>query len=488
MPLHDKAFWIIFFFLAGVLLYSGIRGETQWFLFVLLSTALIFIVLSIFSVMNHSPRAGWLGLFSIFIIVGGLYTAWFDMRRADISVPFDRAGTYEGIITAASYGTNVQTLTVELNSPLKGTIQVAADQSPRYSYGDRISLTSTITMPPSGKEGYFLKQGFAGEAAFPRVTLLASHVGNPMRERLFKIKIGAEDIIQNALPRRTSGFLTGILLGDTATLDKGFKQEMKQTGTTHIVALSGYNISILATSIAFLLALWCGRRLTFVLSTFVIILFVVMTGAEASVVRAAIMGIFVLLADQVARVYSFRNAIAIAAFLMVLVNPFVLRWDVGFQLSFAAVMGLVYVRPPIQRAFRMSQDKGFLGWRENFLATLSAQLAVLPILLMQFGMFAPVSILTNILVLVVVPLTMAAGFGVVLVGMASLFLARIVGIIPHILLSYAMGIIDVAAKLPGVIQVQNLGLWFAFLYYPLLIGFVRFMRYREKKRSYALTF
>ena len=108
---------------------------------------------------------------------------------------------------------------------------------------------------------------------------------------------------------------------------------MSQSGTTHLVALSGYNITVIAIAVSTLLSYFLRRRIVFWLSILTIIAFVLMTGAEASVVRAAIMGGIILLAKQIGRIHSMRNAIVFAALLMVLFNPKILRFDIGFQLS-----------------------------------------------------------------------------------------------------------------------------------------------------------
>jgi len=227
------------------------------------------------------------------------------------------------------------------------------------------------------------------------------------------------------------------------------------------------------------LGLWFSRRKIFLLSTLTIILFVIMTGAEASVVRAAIMGFIVLLANQVQRLYSFRNAIAIAAFLMILFNPKILVWDIGFQLSFAAVMGLVYLEPAIRKLFKVSPKPGFLNWRANLLTTVSAQLAVIPILLSNFSSFSLIGFLTNILVLTFVPATMFLGLLVVAAGILSYYLAQVIGWLANIFLSYEIGVIDLFAKIPIQISVQSFSLIFSVLYYVIIITVILYARRRK---------
>ena len=139
------------------------------------------------------------------------------------------------------------------------------------------------------------------------------------------------------------------------------------------------------------------------------------------------MGFLALLASQVGRLYSVRNAIVLAAFFMVLVNPRILYFDIGFQLSFLALVGIVYLGPAIQKFFRMKKEEGFLGWRKNFLTTTSAQLGVAPLLIINFNQFSLFALLANILILEVIPPTMFLGFLLGAIGFFSMALATILG-------------------------------------------------------------
>ena len=134
---------------------------------------------------------------------------------------------------------------------------------------------------------------------------------------------------------------------------------MAKSGTTHLVALSGQNITIIVIAISSFFGFFARRKSVFWLTLLIIIFFVLMTGAEASVVRAAVMGGIILLAKQIGRVHSIRNAIAAAAFIMILYNPKIFRFDVGFQLSFMALLGIVYLSPAIRKFLKMKEEDGF---------------------------------------------------------------------------------------------------------------------------------
>ncbi len=465
MPLHDKAFWGVSFFLVGVLLASLINDWQEKILAIVLITLFISVVAFIFG--KH-----WLAILSLAIILGGGYYFIFDTRQKDFNIPFGDKATFTGVIQKVSIGLNQQNLVLELKEPYCGRVRITAPRYPSWNYGDLVEVQGTIKEPSEQSEKYFEKEGIFGTASFPEITLLESNQGSPIKSALFKVKSYAESTFQRVLPPEKAAFMAGLTLGETAEFSKEFREKMSLTGTSHLVALSGYNISVIAKGVMLALGYYFSRRKVFWLSTLVIILFVIMTGAEASVVRAAIMAFLVLLAGQAERLYSFRNSIVIAAFLMILFNPKILVWDIGFQLSFAAVLGLMYLEPAIKKLLKIKPEPGFLKWRENLWTTVSAQFAVLPILLSNFGLFSPISFLTNVLILTFIPMTMFLGLLMTLSGIISYYLAQVVGWLANLFLSYEIGVIDLFSKINFQISVERFGVLLSLIYYGLLVWLI----------------
>ena len=167
-----------------------------------------------------------------------------------------------------------------------------------------------------------------------------------------------------------------------------------------------------------------------------------MTGAEASVVRAGIMGIIMLLAERQSRIYSFRNAITLTAFIMLLFNPRLLVFDTGFQLSFAALLGIVYIYPLLKKRFKIEENEGVMGWKRNLFQTFSAQVAVAPIVLTSFGYFSPTALFSNVLILEFIPVTMLLGFMTATLGFISYGLSLVLGWVTSVFLGYEIFIIN----------------------------------------------
>ena len=492
MPLHDKAFWAIFFFLVGIFIASFVSNSDAKFEISFLITVLCGSLLWTIGTVHPSLREGdpkyiWLTGLSFCIFLGASYYFFADARSRDVNIPFGQNISFTAFIKNSSNGFDSQKLVFELKDPYRGRIETYVPRYPAFAYGDTVQLTGTVTAPMENIRPFLEKDNIFGVVSFPKISLVSTGGGFWVKKILLNIKNFSEKAFARVLPPRESAFMSGLTLGETAEFSKDFKEEMRITGTTHLVALSGYNITIVAAAVMSLLGLLrLSRKWRFIGSLIAISAFVIMTGAAASVVRAAIMGVLVLLAGQVGRAYSFRNAIAVAAFVMVLINPKVLVWDIGFELSFLALLGLVYLRPAIIQMFNITTESGVLNWRENLLSTLAAQLAVLPLILARFGSFSVLSLLTNMLILTFVPLTMFMGFFVVVTTLVSGYLAQLFGFVAHLFVGYEMGVIDFFSQFTSLsISVTNLGIGFACMYYGGLIALVAWSHMHGNKKYEA---
>jgi len=339
-----------------------------------------------------------------------------------------------------------------------GKILVVAKKYPVYQYGDKLEIVGKLKTPNSSEDfdyqKYLAKDGIYSIAYWPEIKLLAQGQGNWPIEKLLAVKNIFAESIGRILIEPQGAFLAGLLLGEKRGLPQDIMDAFSRTGTTHIIALSGFNITIIALALMKLFNFFTVRRqVSFWLSVGAIILFVLMTGAAASVVRAAVMGILVLLAQQVGRLYQIRNALVLAGAIMVYLNPRVLVWDLGFQLSFAATLGLIYVSPILQNWLigekeREDGNKKILGLKEILIATLAAQIGVLPLLVINFGQLSLIAPLANILVLPAIPITMLLGFLSASAGLAVLSVGKILGWTTWLFLTYEIKIIEFLAKLP----------------------------------------
>ena len=338
-----------------------------------------------------------------------------------------------------------------LESEVFGRVLIKTNLYPEYFYGDVLKLDGKIEKPENFSgfdyQNYLAKDNIFLINQYPEITLINRPVNKDFYGHLLGIKKSFIDIINKILLEPQASFLAALLVGARRTLPADLVNAFNSTGTSHIVAISGYNISIISIMLFnFLNYLFLPRRLIFWLIGICLVAFTLIAGAEASVVRAAIMGGLLILARREGRFYQVTNAIIFAGAVMLFLNPYLLRYDAGFQLSFLAVLGLIYLAPHFNGWF--SRLPNFLAFRDNLAATLSAQIATLPIIIFVFNRFSLVATLANVLVLPAIPFTMFFGFLAGLTGFISLKIAAIFIFPAWILLSYQIWVVKILSLLP----------------------------------------
>ncbi len=295
-------------------------------------------------------------------------------------------------------------------------------------YGDRVRLSGVLGPPPVIQgfdyEGYLARQGIYGVLSDPAIRSLTQGESSPLLAALYAYRRHALATLKQLFPEPECALLSGILLGEESTIPAGLQDAFSRTGTSHIVAISGFNISIIA-GIFLTLTKRLPRRIPgWLVAMLGIALYTVLVGAAASVVRAAIMGGMTIVARRLGRRSHGLTTLAFTGAAMTAVSPWML-WDVGFQLSFAATLGLILYADPLQNGFerlllrRIPKEKArgaasLAG--EIFLMTFAAQVTTLPVLLLYFNNLSLSAFLVNPLVLSVQPLVMVGGGLALLLG------------------------------------------------------------------------
>lgn len=213
--------------------------------------------------------------------------------------------------------------------------------------------------------------------------------------------------VKRILPENQAALILGIVFGEKGTFDKSYFEAIRKTGVLHVIAASGMNISMVASFLITSLTLFLKRQKALVLSSIAIILYASLADFQPSIVRASIMAIFAFSAGVIGRQNTSLLALFFAGFIMVMFDPKIIE-DIGFQLSFVATLGIILLDPIFKK---IGSNLLF----EDARATISAQIATVPILLFFFGTYSPISIVANFLVLWTIPPLMILGaFGAVL--------------------------------------------------------------------------
>ncbi len=342
-------------------------------------------------------------------------------------------------------------------------------------YGDHVTVTGTLTVPQpfdtdTGRvfdyPHYLAVSGVGYVLSFARLESREEGAFRVYRT-LYALKYWYVSGMGMSVPEPMAALGNGITAGDKRALGGELTNIFRDAGLVHIVVLSGYNITIVVAALLYVLRMR-SRTTKVIVSSLTIGLFVVMTGAGAASVRAGIMAVLGLLAYALYRPYALSRALALAVVCMVLIQPRVLLYDPGFQLSVCATLGLVWVAPLIARKFTSVPEQ--LGLRDIVASTLGTYIGVLPLIAYSIGEISLVSLAANVLVLPVVPLSMLlsfiAGVGGALVGGS---VSVIIGYPAYLVLSYIVFVAEWVAGLPfATVVVPPFPLWGVLLGYVLI--------------------
>jgi competence protein ComEC len=363
---------------------------------------------------------------------------------------------------------------------VEGLALVRTGRFPRRAYGDRVQISGFLEDPPvyesfSYRE-YLARQNVYSFMDRAHVEVLTEGRARTPIVHLFALKRRAQAVIAQMLPEPQASLLTGILLGVEAGIPDEVMDDFQATGTSHIIAISGFNVTIIAGVFAGLAGRLFHRRRALLVAMAAVAVYTVLVGASAAVVRAALMGVLYLFGHYVGRRSYAPVSLAAAALIMTAWNPHTL-WDKGFQLSFAATAGLLLYTEPLERllegslarvtsAERAQQIVGLVS--EALLVTIAATITTAPILLSFFGRLSLVTLVSNLLVLPAQSYAMLIGGIATLLGLVLQPLGRVVGWVAWLFLAYTTEMVRLTARLPvASLSVEAKG-WMVWGYYAAL--------------------
>ena len=284
---------------------------------------------------------------------------------------------------------------------------------PQFYYGDRIHIVGNLSVKLLNNSDQIYIMNFPKIEAIPHQNILGEGLAitSSIRQKVISV-------FESTLPQTSSGLLLGIVFGIKEGIPRDFYESLRTSGTLHVTAASGMNVTMVGGFLSALFAFFLRRQIAVLASIAGILFYAVLAGLEPSIVRASIMGTLVFSAQILGRQNLAAYGLFLTGYFMLLFNPNLL-FDIGFQLSFLATAGLLFIFP------LFNFKNLILG--SDLATTISAQLAVLPILLSSFGTYSLWSILANTLVLWSVPFLMILGglgalAGFIFEPLASFFL------------------------------------------------------------------
>jgi competence protein ComEC len=355
-----------------------------------------------------------------------------------------------------------------------------------YAYGEELELKCKLEVPKNMADSdfdyraYLARQDIFYICQKPDIEKTGKNLGNHFYGIILALKNRFSAKITGLIPAPESGLLEGIIIGGSGKLSREVQADFSRTGMTHIVAVSGYNITIVAEYlmlIGLFLGLW--RRQAFWFALFGIWIFILMTGFPASAIRAGVMGTLLLYAMKNGRLANAGNAILCSAAVMLWWNPLLLRYDVGFQLSFLATIGIIYFYTLFEKYFGEKLKKyptGVSFIAEILFMSLSAQIFVLPIILFNFQTLSLISPVTNILILPILPITMLLGFLAIAVSFIFQPLAVFFSWAAYLPLHYEIVVINYFANLRLSALEVGLSWQGMVVWYIILISAIYYLR------------
>ncbi len=337
----------------------------------------------------------------------------------------------------------------------ENNILVETGLFPKRNYGDELSLFGPLILPRDFSDDatgevfnyilYLQKDRIYFVMYEPQTSFVAASKGNPIMSALLSVKHAFSASVNRSISEPNASLINAMIVGDRHSVPQNILETLRTVGVIHIVILSGYAITIIAEAVRRFFSRF-GFRTSIILASVSIILFAIMTGASAMVLRASIMAIFAFLSKAVARKHDVFRALALTLFLMVLWNPMILVFDTSFQTSVIAVLGLICISPIFEKKF--AKLPAAFGFKNVFISTLSAQVAVLPYLLYVTGSLSVFSVPANLLVLPVLPLTMFFGLLTGVMGLVSSFLAFPFSVVAYFLTSYELFVAKIFSAIP----------------------------------------
>lgn len=369
------------------------------------------------------------------------------------------------------FGANAIKLLSPSEQSLVGELSIEGSGEPMVYKGDRLEVSGRLFRKRGGR--------LAG-MSFAKVKVIKK--SNSLIDS-FRRRFAAG--MQNVLPEELASFGMGILIGQRTTLNQDLEDDLITTGLIHIVAVSGYNLTIIIVMVRRLFR----RRSRFQSLLFSLMLigsFLFMTGFSPSIVRAGIVSSLSLVAWFWGRTLRPLLLLIAVATMTAMSNPLYLWSNIGWYLSFTSFFGVLVLGPLINSRFlpgRLQENVVLATLSE----TISAQICTLPVILYIFGRLSTISILANVLVVPLTPLAMLLSFISGIAGMMHFQFAKIVVWPTQIVLDYMLSVSSVLAKIPYANVELHINTLQLVVLNSMIISFIILLTLKLRQKSVILT-
>ena len=368
-----------------------------------------------------------------------------------------------------------------------GKVLVRVFKKNTFSYGDKLLLEGKLYQPFSfsrefNYKDYLKHQGIYSILSVKKdsvVKQLGRNVSNPLKAFAFRIRHRMNDVIIKNLSSFSAGILNALILGERQNLSPHVRDALVKSGSVHIIAISGLHLGIVAfIALVVLKIIRIPMKPRYILTILLLIIYCILTGARAPVVRATIMAVILLFGYFLERDVNIYNSLSLAALIILAVNPWQL-FEVSFQLSFLSVIFIVWLTPKIKSVFPARLYK--VTWMRFLILTFSVSTAawfgLLPLIVYYFKIITPISVLANMVIVPYIFIIIASGFTLALVGVLIPPLAFIFAASSELFITILFKINSLFIAIPGAyFKLPRLSVAYVLLYYALFLTIFNFSK------------
>lgn len=338
-------------------------------------------------------------------------------------------------------------------------IMVYADVYPEIKYGDYLEISGLLSVAEEFNgfdfKRYLERSGIYSLLFYPKINILKKNQANKFKSFIYRFKDKIRLVFDQNLDMQSSVLAKACFLGDKKDIPDDLRDSFAKSGLSHIMAISGLHISvIILIFMNLILALGIKRRRSLALTILFLVFYLILIAMPASAVRASLMGVIALMALNSGRTKNFLRILILTAALMLVFNPRLLRDDLGFQLSFLSVLGIILFFPLLNRFFLKFISQKFQGntlvkaFFSIISITISAQIFIWPLLIDNFSQISLIAPISNLFVLWTLPFLIV--FIIVALILSFVFNSFSLGffMFPKIILNYIVFIADTFSRFP----------------------------------------
>ncbi|MCA9885537.1 MAG: ComEC/Rec2 family competence protein [Anaerolineae bacterium] len=461
-----RLIYIVFGWITGILIAAAIPTLPAIFWLISITVTAFVTVL----MWRHRYRLMWLVLLAV--ALGG-YRMQLVPRPGTVAYFNDglQAVQVEGLVVGEPrFRDNRTDMRVEAESlfngqntfRVTGLLLATVDGRFDIAYGDRVRLSGYLSTPARydtfSYADYLARSSVFSVMQDARLEIVGHGEGASLLSAILTLKDTARLRIDAALPDPSAALLKGILLGDESGIDPQLRDDFSIAGASHVIAISGFNMVIVSGIVMQLMGQLTSRRwLAGTLGILVLVAYTIFVGANAAVVRAALMSSLLIIAPLLRRKTYVPASLAFVILLMTVINPLTV-WDIGFQLSAAAVLGLALFADPLQTRFDSLVGRIFPSnaatllartLRDPLIVTLAVQITTLPITILYFQQISLVMFIVNLLIVPVQTALLIIGGLALIIALVAPIIALPFFWICGLLLGWTIGIVRLFANWPG---------------------------------------